>query len=44
MSSSSGIVLIHEKQEAELRRVLMKWVVVTGTKGNRQPQMHRWIN
>jgi hypothetical protein len=36
--------IVHEKPEAELRRVLMKWVVVTGTKRNRQPQMHWWIN
>jgi hypothetical protein len=44
MSIPSSTLLIHEKHEPELRRVLLKWVTVTDTQGNRPPQMHWWIS
>lgn len=40
MSSISCTLLIHEKHESDLRRVLMKWVIVTDSNGNRRPQMY----
>jgi hypothetical protein len=30
------------REKPESHRVFMRWVVVTDTKGNRQPQMH-WL-
>jgi hypothetical protein len=44
MSSTNGTLWIHEKHQFEIHRVLMQWVTVTDTQGNRRPQMHWWIS
>jgi len=44
MSSTNRTLLIHEKHQLEIRRVLLKWVTVTDTQGNRRPQMRWWVH
>ena len=43
MNSTNRTPLIPAKHQAEIHRVLMKWVTVTDTQGNRRPQMYWWI-
>ena len=42
MSSTNRTLPIHDKHPAEARHLVMKWVTVTNTLGNRRPQMRWW--
>jgi hypothetical protein len=43
MSSTNRTLPVQDKHQPEARHMVMKWVTVTDTIGNRRPQMRWWV-